>query len=61
MKNTIVLARAALRLYKSEGGTIFEIDEAVDFMREMIDASEGEEISDEELIRNVAIYMLEIE
>jgi hypothetical protein len=61
MKNATVLARAALRLYKSEGGTIFEIDEALDFMEEEIEACEDEDVSDEDLIRSVASYMLEME
>lgn len=61
MKNVNALARSALRLYKNEGGSYFDIDDTLDFIEREVEDCEGEDITDEEIIRSVVKMMLELE
>ena len=61
MNNLENLSRVAFKLYKNEGGNYFELDDVIDFMENEIDCCEGEDISNEELIRTVVRQMLEME
>jgi polyhydroxyalkanoate synthesis regulator protein len=61
MKNVNALARVALRLYNNEGGSYFEIDDILDFMEQEVDNCDGEDITDEDIIRSVVRNMLDME
>lgn len=60
MKDAETLGRLAHKLYVKSGGTYFDVDDAIDFMESEIEECE-DELSDEELIRLIARWMLDTE
>ena len=59
MRDAETLGRMAYKLYLKNGGNYFDIDDAVDFMEQELDDN-GDDLTDEELVRNIARYMLEL-
>jgi hypothetical protein len=49
----------AYKLYVKSGGSYFDMDDAADFMERELDDN-GDELTDEELVRNIAQYMLDL-
>ena len=59
MRDAETLGRMAYKLYLKNGGSYFDIDDASDFMEQELDDN-GDELTDEELVRTVAKYMLDL-
>ena len=53
------LGRMAYKLYLKNGGSYFDVDDATDFMEQELEDN-GDELTDEELVRNIARYMLDL-
>ena len=60
MRNAETLGRLAYLHYEKLGGSYFDIDDAIDFMEREIEDC-GDDLTDEELIRNVAEYMYDLD
>ena len=59
MRDAETLGRMAYKLYLKNGGSYFELEDAVSFMYDELDDN-GDELTDEELVRNIAQYMLDL-
>jgi len=59
MRDEETLGRMAFKLYLKNGGSYFELEDAVSFMYDELDYN-GDELTDEELVRNIAQYMLNL-
>jgi len=59
MRDAETLGRMAYKLYLKNGGSYFDVDDAADFMERELDDN-GDELTDEELVRNIAQYMLDL-
>jgi hypothetical protein len=59
MRDAETLGKMAFRLYLKNGGSYFELEDAEDFMEQELDDN-GDELTDEELVRTVAQYMLNL-
>jgi hypothetical protein len=59
MRDAETLGRMAYKLYVKNGGSYFDIDDAIDFMEVELDDN-GDDLTDEELVRNIAQYMLDL-
>ena len=59
MRDAETLGRMAYKLYLKSGGNYFDIDDAADFMEQELEDN-GDELTDEELVRNIARYMLDL-
>lgn len=59
MRDAETLGRMAYKLYMKNGGSYFDIDDSIDFMEVELDDN-GDELTDEELVRTVAKYMLDL-
>jgi hypothetical protein len=59
MRDAETLGRMAYKLYLKNGGSYFDIDDTVDFMERERDDN-GDDLTDEELVRNIAQYMLDL-
>jgi hypothetical protein len=59
MRDAETLGKMAFKLYLKNGGSYFELEDAEDFMEQELDDN-GDELTDEELVRTVAQYMLNL-
>jgi hypothetical protein len=59
MRDAETLGKMAFKLYLKNGGSYFELEDAEDFMEQELDDN-GDELTDEELVRTVAQYMLDL-
>ena len=59
MRDAETLGRMAYKLYLKNGGSYFDLDDATDFMEQELDDN-GDDLTDEELVRNIARYMLDL-
>jgi len=59
MRDAETLGKMAYKLYLKNGGSYFELEDAEDFMEQELDDN-GDELTDEELVRTVAQYMLNL-
>lgn len=60
MRDAETLGRMAYKLYLKNGGSYFDLDDATDFMVQDLE-DYGDDLTDEELVRNLAKNMLEME
>ena len=59
MRDAETLGRMAYKLYLKNGGSYFDVDDAADFMAQELEEN-YDELTDEELVRNIARYMLDL-
>ena len=59
MRDAETLGKMAFKLYLKNGGSYFELEDAEDFMEQELEDN-GDELTDEELVRTVAQYMLDL-